>query len=147
MAEVKVTKKDYFVQLKDIVETSDLENKEELLTFLNKQVELLESKAEKAKERNAKKKAEGDKLRDKIASLLTNEVQTADDILAQIEDEEDITKAKVVARLSQLVKVGIAEKEQVKIDSYKRMAYKLAEGVEIEVVEDDVEEECTDEEC
>ena len=142
MAEVKVTKKDYFVQLKDIVETSDLENKEELLTFLNKQVELLESKAE-----NAKKKAEGDKRRDKIASLLTNEVQTADDILTQIEDEEDITKAKVVARLSQLVKVGIAEKEQVKIDSYKRMAYKLAEGVEIEVVEDDVEEECTDEEC
>ena len=125
MAEVKMTKKDYFVQIKAIVAGADVEGKDELIAFVDKQVEMLDAKAAKAKERAANKKAEGDELREVVASILTDELQTADEIAAQV-DGEDITKAKVVARLTQLVKAGVATKEQVKIDSAKRMAYKLA---------------------
>ena len=136
MADVKMTKKDYFAQIKAIVAGADVEGKDELIAFVDKQVEMLDAKAAKAKERAANKKAEGDELREVIAAVLTDEFQTADEITAQVEGE-DITKAKVVARLTQLVNARIAVKEQIKVDSAKKMAYKLA--AEEEVVEDDAE--------
>ena len=141
MADVKMTKKDYFAQIKAIVAGADVEGKDELIAFVNKQVEMLDAKAAKAKERAANKKAEGDELREVIATVLTDEFQTADEITAQVEGE-DITKAKVVARLTQLVKARIAVKEQIKVDSAKKMAYKLAGDGDAdaeEVVEDDAE--------
>ena len=56
---------------------------------------------------------------------LTNELQTIDAIVAQIEGEE-ITKAKITARLTSLVKNGIAEKEDVKDEEGRKLkAYKL----------------------
>ena len=137
--EKKITKKDYFAMVAEIVDNSNAENKDELMEFIEKQVEALDKKAAKAKERAANKKAEGDELREVIATVLTDEFQTADEITAQVEGE-DITKAKVVARLTQLVKARIAVKEQIKVDSAKKMAYKLAgEVAEEEVVENDAE--------
>ena len=52
-------------------------------------------------------------------------VANADEILEAVNDE-DATKSKIVARLSQLVKEGIVVKELVKLDEGKRMSYKLA---------------------
>lgn len=127
MADKKITKVEYFGMIKAIVEASDAENTADLLAFVDKQIELIESKAEKAKVRAAGKKAEGDELREVVASLLTAEYQTADAIAAQIEGE-DVTKAKVVARLTQLCNAGVAVKLQDKIDSRKVMTYKLAEA-------------------
>jgi predicted transcriptional regulator len=65
--------------------------------------------------------------------LLTDEYQSAEAIAEQIDDPE-VTKAKVVARLTQLVKAGVADKEQVKAeDGRKIMNYKLAsESVDAE---------------
>lgn len=128
MAEVKVTKKDWYAQIRAVVEASDNEQKEGILGFIDHEVELLEAKAAKAAERAASKKADGDELRNAVQAVLTDELQTIDAITAQVEGE-DITKAKVTARLTQLVKAGAAAKDMVKTeDGRKVTAYKLDSG-------------------
>ena len=122
--EKKITKKAYFAMVAEIVDNSNAENKDELMEFIEKQVEALDKKAAKAKERAAEKKAEGDALRDKVEAVLTDEVQVIDQIVEAIGDE-DVTRNKVVARLTQLVKADIAVKEEVKNGSKKVMGYKL----------------------
>ena len=125
MEEKKMTKKDYYTLIKEKVEETDIERKDELIEFINKQISQIEAKAEKAKIRAIEKQKAGDELRDKVKSILTNELQTADAITAQI-DDEDITKAKVIARLTQLVKNGDAEKEDVKTEDGRSVkAYKI----------------------
>ena len=97
----------------------------ELIDFLDTQINAIDTKAEKAKARNAEKKANGDELRDAVQSILTDELQTIDAIVAQIEGEE-VTKAKITARLTSLVKNGIATKEEVKDEEGRKLkAYKL----------------------
>lgn len=128
MAEVKVTKKDWYAQIRAVVEASNNEQKEGILGFIDHEVELLEAKAAKAAERAASKKADGDELRNAVQAVLTDELQTIDAITAQI-DGEDVTKAKVTARLTQLVKAGVAAKDMVKTeDGRKVTAYKLGSG-------------------
>ena len=125
--EKKMTKKEYFNEIKNMVETSNAENKNELIYFLESQIELLENRAEKAKERAAAKKAEGDELRETVKSVLTNEFQTAEAITETIGNEE-VSKAKVIARLTQLVSLGEAVKEAAKTEDGKsKMTYKLAD--------------------
>jgi plasmid stability protein len=125
--EKKMTKKDYFMRLNEIVNGTDIEDKGELIYFIESQIASIDNKAEKAKERAAAKKAEGDELREIVKSKLTGEFQTADDIFAQIDAGEDISIAKVRARLTQLVNLGEAEKSDVKTDDGKaKKAYKIA---------------------
>ena len=131
MAEVKMTKTMWFEEIKAVVEASDVETKDEMIAFIDKEIEHLAVKAEKAKKRAADKKEKGDELREIVESVLTDELQPIDDIVAQI-DGEDVTKAKVTARLTQLVKAGIAVKEQVPVEKRKVMAYKLAGGEDAE---------------
>lgn len=116
----KVTKKEYYVMLKEVVENSNSENKDELVEFIEKQITLLDNKAAKAKERAAEKRAEGDELRALVEATLTDEYQTIADITEQI-DSEDVTKAKVTARLTQLVKDGLAVKEEAKTEDGKKV--------------------------
>ena len=127
MAEVKVTQKELFGQVIAIVEGADVDAavKAELVEFLTKKVDQIDAKAAKAKEKAAEAKVKGDELRDIVAGLLTDEVQTIDAILAQV-DFADVTKAKVTARLTQLCKAGVAVKESVKVDTRTLTAYKLA---------------------
>ena len=113
--EKKTTKRDYYEMLKEIVLNANVEGATELVEFIDKQISLIDSKAEKAKARNAEKKANGDELREAVQNVLTDEFQTIDAIVSQIEGEE-ITKAKITARLTSLVKNGIAEKTDVKDD-------------------------------
>ena len=123
----KLTKKDYFGMIREMVEGASVENKEELLAFVDSQVTMLDAKAEKAKARAAEKRAEGDELRATVKAVLTNEFQGIEDILPQVEGEE-ITKAKIIARLTQLVKAGEVEKAKAKTEDKKEITvYKLAE--------------------
>ena len=125
--EKKMTKKDYYEMLKTTVEGIEVENKKDLLAFIDRELELIENKSVKAKERAAEKRAEGDELRAAVKSILTTENQTIDEIFGQIEGE-DLTRAKIVARLTQLVKAGEAKKEEVKSEDGKRiMVYALAD--------------------
>ena len=127
MEEKRLTKKDYYALIKEVLEASDVEAKSELLTFVEKQVEMIENKAEKAKARAAEKKIAGDELREAVKSVLTSEFQTADAITSQV-DGEEVTRAKVISRLGQLVKNGEAEKTDVKTEDNRTVkAYKIAE--------------------
>lgn len=122
MADVKkVTKKEMFTEIKAVLEI--VEGSEELVAFVEKQIEALDNEAAKAKERKAKKVAE-DTLKDTVASLLTDEFQTAEAIVDAIGDEE-VSKAKVVNRLSKLIADGVAVKEQTKVGDRKVVCYKL----------------------
>lgn len=127
MEEKKLTKKDMFLLVKDVLEESDVEDKEDLIAFVDNQVAMIEKKAEKAKEKAAEKRAAGDELKDLVKSLLTNEYQTTLDLLEQI-DGVDITKAKVQARVTALVKDGYAEKADLKTEEGKTVkGYRIAE--------------------
>ena len=127
--EKKITKREKFEMLKEIVRgdinTEMTVEQAELVEFLESQINAIDTKAEKAKARNAEKKAKGHELRDVVQAILTEEFQTIDAIVAQIEGEE-ITKAKVTARLTSLVNNGIAEKADVKDEEGRKLkAYKL----------------------
>ena len=127
--EKKLTKREKFEMLKEIirgdVSVEMTAEQADLIDFIDAQIASIDTKAEKAKARNAEKKANGDELRDVVQSVLTDELQTIDAILTQIEGE-DVTKAKVTARLTSLVKNGLAEKEEVKDEEGRKLkAYKL----------------------
>ena len=101
----------------------------DFVAFATKEIEQLDKKAVKAKERAAAKRAEGDTLLGEVLAVLTGEFQTAAEVAAQIEDEE-ATVAKVSYRLGALVKEGKAVKEDIKVDRDGKKAvlkgYRLA---------------------
>lgn len=141
----KMTKAMYFEVIRGIVEGLDAGafpkgvGADDVLDFIDRQVELLDKRAAASKERAAKKRAASDELTELIYTMIfeAEDFITADEIVEKIDDEE-VTKNKVTARVSKLVKAGRVAKEQVKLeDGKKRMAYKVAE--EGEDVEADAE--------
>ena len=122
MAEKK-TKAMFFADLKDIVMESEVEGKDEYIEFLDKQIDLLAARAEKAQAKAAEAKEKSDELMEAIAGVLTDEFQTVDQIVDAFNDEA-VTRNKVTARLAKLVKAERAEKESIKVDGNKRMAYR-----------------------
>lgn len=119
----KITKREMYEALVAYAEATDMEvqvgeavvTATDFVAFATKEIEQLDKKAVKAKERAAAKRAEGDALTDAVLAVLTGEFQTAADVAAQIEDE-DATVAKVSYRLGALVKDGKAIKEDIKVD-------------------------------
>ena len=98
----------------------------DIVDYAVKTQDQIAAKAEKAKAYVAKKKVESDELKEAVASVLTDEFQTREDILAALDADEEITIAKVGARLTALVKAGRAVKEEIKTVTGKKMGYKLA---------------------
>lgn len=133
MADVKITKKEFYAALRTMVEGIDVVGEipaDKVLEFIDTQVAQIDAKADKAKERAAKNRAASDELRAEVFSHITDEFQTADAI-TEVVVGEDITKAKVIARLTQLVKTGEIVKEQQKIGERKVMCYKLSGADEV----------------
>ncbi len=133
----KITKRTVYETLIKVAEGeafTDYITAEDLKAFAENELSLMAKKAEKAKERAAEKKAEGDALREVVQSVLTTDYQTIADVTTQIEGE-DVTVGKVTRRLSELVRDGLAEKAKVSVkytdeDGKEKtkevMAYKLA---------------------
>lgn len=122
---VKVTNKEMFAKIKEVLVASDVEGKEDLIAFVDSRIALIEKKAAKAAETAAEKKNELDELCEVVKSILGTEPQTADDVFAQVSGE-DVTIAKVRARLTKLEKAGVAVKSDVKADGKTKKAYVLA---------------------
>ena len=97
----------------------------EIVDFCAAEVARLDAKAEKAKAKAAEKKAAGDELYAAVIEAVGTEFVTAEDVLANIEGE-DLTVAKIRARLSQGVKNGVLVKESIKVDGKAKMHYKNA---------------------
>ena len=121
--EKKMTKKEMFGLLLGLLETAEVAEREELKNFVAHEIEMIENKAEKAKTYKRKKTA--DILKEQIYTKLDAlEFRTIHDIVSDF-DNADITAAKVSARLTSLVKEGVAIKEEIKIENRKLMGYKL----------------------
>jgi len=136
MTEKKVTKMEVLKVVKafmeenaDQIELTDEVKVEDVITYCDTTIAQLAAKREKAVAKAAEKKASGDVLKGKILAVMNSmepdRFATADEILEAVNDE-DATKSKIVARLSQLVKEDIVVKELVKREEGKRMSYKLA---------------------
>jgi len=97
--------------------------------FVDHEIELLDKKAAAAAERAANKKVEGDALREKVLSVVTDKFQTVTEITNAVSDPE-VSPAMVTARLSQLAKNGQVVREQQTFSgegkSRKLSVYKLA---------------------
>ena len=111
-----MTNREMFEQIK-----GKLTDAEEI-AFIETQIAALDRKAEKARERAAAKKAEGDELREKIYEVLSTETMTIPQIIAAV-GIEDLTPAKVTARLRQLVELEKVAKEKVKTETGDKMGY------------------------
>ena len=145
MADVKVTKKMVLEAIQTLMEqdpegmVDDTVSASDVLDYVHTTLAQLDAKAVKAKERAAKTKEAGDELRAVVERVITDELQSIDVITIQvqaIEGYEDVTKSKVTARLTQLVKAGAIHKEQVKtVDGRKVMAYALGAAPENEDAE------------
>lgn len=126
----KMTKRENYVALKEILESSNADNVVELVEFIDAQIAQLDKKAETAKAKSAERKAEGDELRARVLNVITEDYQTVDDIYAQVpaEADEELSKSKIIARLTQLVNNGDIEKADAKDENGKtKKVYKLAE--------------------
>ena len=104
---------------------------EALAAFAENEIALLDKKAVKAKERAAQKRAEGDELTDAVrAAMSTENFEPIADIAARIEGE-DVTVAKVTYRLTQLVKNGEAEKQELTIPGGEGQKARKVQGYKL----------------
>ncbi len=88
-------------------------DRETLVAYCEKELASLEHKAEKAKERAAAKREAGDELQNLVASVLTPDFASRDDITARVQETDpEATVGKVGYRLTALVKAGIAQKTE-----------------------------------
>ena len=125
--EKKLTKKEVLLGIRTFINGEDTNvTLEDMNEYIDVTLEQLDKKAAKAAERAAANKAEGDELRAKVLALVTDAPQTADEITAALGDA-DVSKAKVVARLTQLVKAEAVKKEETKIGDSRKMVYSLAQ--------------------
>lgn len=126
-----MTKTEYFGQIREIL--TQTEGTDELIEFVDAQIAAIATRAEKAKEYKAKKRAE-DPIYDAVLEVLTNKIMTADEITAAVndivEDEDEVSKQKVVARLTKAIAGGLAEKTDVKTGNGKVKGYALLGTVE-----------------
>ena len=128
----KFTKAQKYEMIGAILADVEGENVAMLIEFVKGEQAALARKAAKAKEKAAEKKTEIDELGNLVLGVLTGEAQTRDEIFAKVENSGDeITIAKVGARLTKLVDAGLVEKTEVKGTTATgkkttRMAYALA---------------------
>ena len=135
----KITKREMFEAIKGLAESGALHmadfneaiSDEAVADFCANEIALLDKKAAKAKERAATKKAEGDELTGAVrAAMSTEDFEPIADIAARIEGE-DVTVAKVTYRLTQLVKNGEAEKQELTIPGAEGQKARKVQGYKL----------------
>lgn len=126
-----ITKKQIFEALntmtfEDVIVGDAIVTDADIKDFIEKSIAQIDARNEKVKERQAQKKAEGDELRARVKAVLGTEPMKVAEIVAAINDPE-VTSAKVVSRLTQLVNAGDVVKEDVKVDGRTLKVYTIAE--------------------
>lgn len=127
----KVTKREYFAMLAEIVNASGSEYTESLVAFIDREVELLNQKYEKTKEK--KSTGSNQKIKDLVMTVLEekpNAVCVADlledsRLATYTNDKNETVKMsspKLSAMISQLVQEGRLTKEIIKKRSYYSIA-------------------------
>ena len=116
MTTEKITKQAMFEAIKATFETGECKfDADTVIEFCDKEIAALKAKSAKAKERAAAKKAEADTLMAEVEAVLTTEeFLPIAEVAARVSDP-DATVSKVTYRLTQLVKTGVAEKQEISI--------------------------------
>ena len=124
MAENKKTRREYFEEIKTIVA-----NDEDLVAFVDGEIAKIDNRTAKEKEKRAEKRAQGDELTAAVRDYVQRHegtALTAQEIADAIEGE-DVTKAKVTYRATQLVKAGEIFKTSVKTEDGRKVVAYTAE--------------------
>lgn len=139
--ENKMTKMEKFQAIEDILNTVDGDNIDMLIEFVQAEQAALANKAAKAKAKAAEKKTEIDDLGNAVLGVLNGTPKTRDEVFALVEDfSNDVSVAKVGARLTKLVDAGLIVKSEVKAVTASgkkttRMAYSVDNMAAAEVDE------------
>ena len=123
----KITKREMYEAIAEAMKTGECRyDPAEVISFCENEIDLLDKKAAKAKERAAAKAAEGDILTALVrAALTTDEFKSIADVTAMVAEEEpDVTAAKV----SYLVKAGEAEKSEITIPATETSKKRTVNG-------------------
>ena len=124
MATVKVTKKDYFNALRNLVVDTEVENKTALIDFIDNELALLAKKASSAKSKPSKAQAENEGIKTAIIAAL-NEAEkalTITEFQTTYPEFAEYSNQKMSALFKQLVDAGAVEKTVVKKKSYFSVA-------------------------
>lgn len=115
MTNEKITKRAMY---EGIIETFKTGNSpysaEDVVAFCQHEIELIDNKNAKAKERAATKAKEADALQNDVLAALGADFEPIADIAARVTNP-DATVSKVTYRLNALVKANLAEKSEVTI--------------------------------
>lgn len=137
----KITKAQKYAMIEDILNTVDGDNIDMLIEFVRAEQAALANKAAKAKAKAAEKKTEIDDLGNAVLGVLNGAPKTRDEVFALVEDfSNDVSVAKVGARLTKLVDAGLIVKSEVKAVTASgkkttRMAYSVDNMAAAEVDE------------
>lgn len=133
MTTTKITKRERFESIKALceyvgsVEGFDIDG---IVEFCDKEMATLANRAEKAKERAAEKRAQGDELQVAVLNALTDEFATRADVFERVMAMEGVdpetTIAKVGYRLTALVNAGKATKGEASVVGEDGKTKKLA---------------------
>lgn len=129
--EIKVSKRDYLTAIIEAMKTGEIKyDPNDVIVFCEHEIELLDKKTAKAKERAAAKRAEGDELTEQIYDVLSgDEFMTIPEIVKALGDE-DVSAQKASYRLRTLVSENRAEKTEVSVPgadggkASKKVAYR-----------------------
>ena len=115
----KMTKKEMYSLIAELCADNA-----EVVAFCENEVAKLDAKAAKAKEKAAEKRAAGDELYAEVIACVGETPVTADTVYAEnFADYEDLSVAKIRARLSQGVKNEVLAKETIKVDGKAKVHY------------------------
>lgn len=113
------TKRENFATLRTVVETANTENKDELLSFIDREVELLNHKSAKSGQTKTQKENVAVKESIKEALAQFSAPVTVSEIMAIV----GLSNQKISALLRQMVKAG----EVVRTEEKKKAYFALAE--------------------
>ena len=122
----KLTKRDLFKMLAEVVNNSQVENAEELQNFINHELELLDKKSASRSSGNTAKQKENAHIKEMIIDALMeiNRPVTISELQNENERMGEFSNQKLSALLKQLVEV---DKKVVKIADKKKSYFTIAE--------------------
>lgn len=101
---------------------------EDFQDFIQTSLDQLDKRAEATRKKQAEKRQAGDQLRADIKAVLSEDPKTIPEIVDALNNPE-VTSAMVVARISQLVKLGEVFRSEVRVDGRPIKRYSTVEVV------------------
>lgn len=126
--EKKMTKKEWFAVLAQVVENSDMENKEGAQAFIAHEVELLEKKSAKSGQTKTQKENEEILVKILVALEEVGKAVTITELQAASAEMAQYSNQKLSALLKKLVEGGEVVKTTEKKKSYFAVAKTETEG-------------------